>query len=174
MRLDSPSQAKHNLSLKYPFFGVPVSVHTISELDCDVISFTEGQQLRYCGFGAKFEEVIIKGNPGEMKVNHSALEYHVEWFTYLLTKFIAYYVKNNQIVAVARCGFLSTLVGDALNSVSYYSMQNDPVVSKASELLRLGLMPSPEEVRAGKVKRFLASIPGPEILMELCIGFAFC
>ena len=30
-------------------------------------------------------------------------------------------------------------------------MQNDPVVSKASELLRLGLMPSPDEVRAGKV-----------------------
>jgi hypothetical protein len=30
-------------------------------------------------------------------------------------------------------------------------MQNDPVVSKASELLRLGLMPSAEELRAGKV-----------------------
>lgn len=30
-------------------------------------------------------------------------------------------------------------------------MQNDPVVSKASELLRLGLMPSPEEVKSGKV-----------------------
>lgn len=30
-------------------------------------------------------------------------------------------------------------------------MQRDPVVSKASELLRLGLMPSPEELRAGKV-----------------------
>ena len=31
------------------------------------------------------------------------------------------------------------------------SMQRDPVVSKASELLRLGLMPSPDELRAGKV-----------------------
>ena len=31
------------------------------------------------------------------------------------------------------------------------SMQNDPVVSKASELLRLGLMPSVEEIKAGKV-----------------------
>ena len=30
-------------------------------------------------------------------------------------------------------------------------MQNDPVVSKASELLRLGLMPSVEEIKAGKV-----------------------
>ncbi|KAF8907349.1 flavoprotein [Gymnopilus junonius] len=72
----------------------------------------QGQQLRYCGLGAKFEEVIVKGDPGELK-------------------FIAYYVKGGKIVAVS-------------------SMQNDPVVSKASELLRLGLMPSPEEVRAGK------------------------
>lgn len=31
-------------------------------------------------------------------------------------------------------------------------MQNDPVVSKASELLRLGLMPSPQEVKDGKVR----------------------
>lgn len=30
-------------------------------------------------------------------------------------------------------------------------MQNDPVVSKASELLRLDLMPSVEEIKAGKV-----------------------
>lgn len=34
-------------------------------------------------------------------------------------------------------------------------MQRDPVVSKASELLRLGLMPSPEELRAGKVRLLL-------------------
>ncbi|KAG5721933.1 putative flavoprotein C26F1.14C [Termitomyces sp. T112] len=46
-------------------------------------------------------------------------------------KFIAYYGRHGRIVAVA-------------------SMQNDPVVSQASELLRLGLMPSLEEVRAGK------------------------
>lgn len=31
------------------------------------------------------------------------------------------------------------------------SMQRDPVVSKASELLRLNLMPSPSELRQGKV-----------------------
>lgn len=31
------------------------------------------------------------------------------------------------------------------------SMQNDPVVSAASELLRLGLMPSLEDIKAGKV-----------------------
>ncbi|KIK96468.1 hypothetical protein PAXRUDRAFT_825928 [Paxillus rubicundulus Ve08.2h10] len=72
----------------------------------------QGQQLRYCGFGAGYDDVILNGDPGEMK-------------------FIAYYVKGGQVVAVA-------------------SMQNDPVVSKASELLRLGLMPSADEVRAGK------------------------
>ncbi|KAF8623679.1 hypothetical protein AX17_007377 [Amanita inopinata Kibby_2008] len=71
----------------------------------------QGQQLRYCGVGHQYDDVIIKGNPEEMK-------------------FIAYYVKQGKIVAVA-------------------SMQNDPVVSKASELLRLGLMPTPDEVRAG-------------------------
>ncbi|ESK86596.1 rhodocoxin reductase [Moniliophthora roreri MCA 2997] len=72
----------------------------------------QGQQLRYCGYGVGFDDVIIKGDPNEMK-------------------FIAYYVKQGKIVAVA-------------------SMQNDPVVSKASELLRLGLMPSPDEIRDGK------------------------
>ncbi|KAJ7650683.1 hypothetical protein FB45DRAFT_888492 [Roridomyces roridus] len=46
-------------------------------------------------------------------------------------KFIAYYIKGGKVVAVA-------------------TMQNDPVVSMSSELLRLGLMPSPEELRAGK------------------------
>ncbi|KAK7454476.1 Apoptosis-inducing factor 1 [Stygiomarasmius scandens] len=72
----------------------------------------QGQQLRYCGYGVGYEDVIMNGDPGEMK-------------------FIAYYVKGGKVVAVA-------------------SMQNDPVVSKSSELLRLGLMPSPDELRAGK------------------------
>ncbi|EGN99078.1 hypothetical protein SERLA73DRAFT_181877 [Serpula lacrymans var. lacrymans S7.3] len=72
----------------------------------------QGQQLRYCGLGSGYDDIIINGNPDEMK-------------------FIAYYVKAGNVVAVS-------------------SMQNDPVVSKASELLRLELMPSPEELRAGK------------------------
>jgi NADPH-dependent 2,4-dienoyl-CoA reductase/sulfur reductase-like enzyme/nitrite reductase/ring-hydroxylating ferredoxin subunit len=72
----------------------------------------QGQQLRYCGTGAGYDDVIIKGDPNAMK-------------------FIAYYVKTGKVVAVA-------------------SMQNDPVVIKASELLRLGLMPSAEELRGGK------------------------
>jgi apoptosis-inducing factor 3 len=45
-------------------------------------------------------------------------------------KFVAYYVKAGKIIAIS-------------------SMQSDPVAMKASELLRLGLMPSPEEIRAG-------------------------
>ncbi|THH19824.1 hypothetical protein EW146_g1420 [Bondarzewia mesenterica] len=72
----------------------------------------QGQQLRYCGVGAGYDDIIIKGDPAEMK-------------------FIAYYIKSGKVVAVA-------------------SMQNDPVVSKASELLRLDLMPLPEELKAGK------------------------
>ncbi|KAK7032856.1 hypothetical protein R3P38DRAFT_2919316 [Favolaschia claudopus] len=46
-------------------------------------------------------------------------------------KFIAYYIKSGKVIAVA-------------------TMQNDPVCSAASELLRLGLMPTVEELRAGK------------------------
>ncbi|KAI0067379.1 flavoprotein [Artomyces pyxidatus] len=72
----------------------------------------QGQQLRYCGVGAGYDDIYIKGDPAEMK-------------------FIAYYITKGKVIAVA-------------------SMQNDPVVSKASELLRLGLMPSADEIKAGK------------------------
>ncbi|KAL1668337.1 hypothetical protein GGF50DRAFT_46647 [Schizophyllum commune] len=73
--------------------------------------FWSGQGVRYCGLGAKFEEVIVQGDPS--------------------SKFVAYYVKGGKIVAVA-------------------SMKTDPVVSHCSELLRLELMPTPEEIKAGK------------------------
>jgi len=72
----------------------------------------QGQQLRYCGVGAGFDDVIVDGNLDELK-------------------FVVYYVKQDKVVAVA-------------------SMQRDPVVSKASELLRLGLMPTPAELKGGK------------------------
>ncbi|KAI0032524.1 flavoprotein [Vararia minispora EC-137] len=72
----------------------------------------QGQQLRYCGIDTSYDNVIIKGDPNEMK-------------------FIAYYVNAGKIIAVA-------------------TMQHDPIVSKAAELFRLGLMPTPDEVRAGK------------------------
>ncbi|KAF9648828.1 hypothetical protein BDM02DRAFT_3143619 [Thelephora ganbajun] len=71
----------------------------------------QGQNLRYCGIGAGYDDVIINGDLDELK-------------------FIAYYVKEGAIVAVA-------------------SMQNDPIVSRASELMRLGLMPSAQQVRGG-------------------------
>ncbi|KAF9453451.1 hypothetical protein P691DRAFT_800718 [Macrolepiota fuliginosa MF-IS2] len=73
---------------------------------------TQGQQLRYCGIGHGYDEVIIKGDPNEMK-------------------FIAYYVKNGHVIAAS-------------------SMQNDPVVVKVAELLRLNAMPTPEELKGGK------------------------
>ncbi|CCO29027.1 Putative flavoprotein C26F1,14C [Rhizoctonia solani AG-1 IB] len=46
-------------------------------------------------------------------------------------KFVAYYTKGDKVTAVS-------------------SMQNDPIVSKCSELMRLELMPSASEIRAGK------------------------
>ncbi|EKM78680.1 hypothetical protein AGABI1DRAFT_85596 [Agaricus bisporus var. burnettii JB137-S8] len=46
-------------------------------------------------------------------------------------KFIAFHVENGSVVAVS-------------------SMQNDPIVTKSSQLLKVGLMPTPEELRAGK------------------------
>lgn len=53
-------------------------------------------------------------------------------------------------------------------------MQNDPVVSKASELLRLGLMPTPEEVRAGKVRRIFFSVGFCVVVLTRgVLGFAF-
>ncbi|CAE6511221.1 unnamed protein product [Rhizoctonia solani] len=72
----------------------------------------QGQQLRYCGIGIGYDDIIIKGNPEEMK-------------------FVAYYVKGERVIAVS-------------------SMQNDPIVSKSSELMRLELMPSASELRTGK------------------------
>ena len=44
-----------------------------------------------------------------------------------------------------------------------HSMQNDPVVSKASELLRLGLMPSVDAIKAGLVSQ-------PYITLPCCSG----
>ena len=49
-----------------------------------------------------------------------------------VNQFVAYYFKAGKVVAIA-------------------SMQADPVVTKVSELLRLGLTPSAEEIKAGRV-----------------------
>lgn len=45
---------------------------------------------------------------------------------------MAYYIKGNQVVALA-------------------SMGNDPIMSKTSELMRLGLMPTAQEIKSGAV-----------------------
>lgn len=58
---------RSNLSSRFPSFGALVCCMSLTSVPYS-ISYSEGQQLRYCGLGAKFEEVIIKGDPGEMKV----------------------------------------------------------------------------------------------------------
>lgn len=65
--------------------------------------------MRYCGVGAKYEEVIIKGNLDELKV------IQIQPFDHLIPRlalkslfqFIAYYVKGGKIVAVATYVFHS-------------------------------------------------------------------
>jgi len=47
-------------------------------------------------------------------------------------QFVAYYLKAGKVVAIC-------------------SMGNDPVMSKSSELMRLGFMPSAEEIKNGVV-----------------------
>ena len=43
-------------------------------------------------------------------------------------------------------------------------MQNDPVVSKASQLLHLGLMPSAELIKAGQVRSLVFMLyPGAQM-----------
>lgn len=37
---------------------------------------SEGQQLRYCGFGVGFDDVIIKGDPSQMKVGETFWSMH--------------------------------------------------------------------------------------------------
>jgi hypothetical protein len=35
----------------------------------------EGQQLRYCGYGAKHDDIFIKGDPNELKVFDYPLDF---------------------------------------------------------------------------------------------------
>jgi hypothetical protein len=90
----------------------------------------EGQQLRYVGLAASFDDVIVTGNPAEMKARRSPRP-RLRPLTRAAPQFVGYYVKDGKVIAVS-------------------SMQNDPVASKASELFRLGRFPSPDEIRAGK------------------------
>lgn len=73
----------------------------------------QGGQLRYCGHTREgFDEVILKGQPEE-------------------AKFVAYYTKGDEIVAVA-------------------SMGMDPVVMKCAELMRRGEMLSKTQISGGE------------------------
>lgn len=49
-------------------FGAPVRFERCTRDITDNVSL-EGQQLRYCGLGVDYDDVIIHGNPGEMKVS---------------------------------------------------------------------------------------------------------
>ncbi|GCC23662.1 hypothetical protein chiPu_0002060 [Chiloscyllium punctatum] len=63
-------------------------------------TFFFGKSLRYAGYGAGFEEVIIQGNKDELK-------------------FVAFYIKEDKVVAVA-------------------SLNYDPVVAQVAEVLASG------------------------------------
>ena len=70
----------------------------------------------------------------------------------MTVQFVAYYFKAGQVVAVARyIHFLVTELEYAINHNGIYSMQADPLVIKCSELMRLGLMPSAQEIKNGVV-----------------------
>lgn len=55
-----------------PFKKVPIfwsaRKSSCSGPQFQLTSFVEGQQLRYCGIGVGYDDIIIKGNPEEMKV----------------------------------------------------------------------------------------------------------
>eukprot|EP00922_Rhytidocystis_sp_ex-Travisia-forbesii_P021377 GHVS01031316.1.p1 GENE.GHVS01031316.1~~GHVS01031316.1.p1 ORF type:complete len:520 (+),score=96.44 GHVS01031316.1:401-1960(+) len=70
-----------------------------------------GKSVRYAGYAADFDEVLCEGD--------------VEKYT-----FVAYYIKNNKICAVA-------------------SMGRDPIAVGVCEAFKQNLMPSVEEVRIG-------------------------
>eukprot|EP00744_Colponema_vietnamica_P004209 GILI01006321.1.p1 GENE.GILI01006321.1~~GILI01006321.1.p1 ORF type:complete len:644 (-),score=270.29 GILI01006321.1:147-2021(-) len=71
-----------------------------------------GKGIRYAGYASGFDDVIYHGD--------------VE-----AQKFVAYYVKDSKVVAVA-------------------SMQSDPAAVLAAEALKLGIMPDPEDLRSNK------------------------
>jgi len=50
-----------------PSFKVYLSIW-FAEVDVVSVSVVEGQNLRYCGIGAGYDDVIIDGNLDELKV----------------------------------------------------------------------------------------------------------
>ncbi|PWW75622.1 hypothetical protein C7212DRAFT_325504 [Tuber magnatum] len=71
-----------------------------------------GSQLRYCGATPKgYDDIVLHGNPDE-------------------AKFIAYYTKGQDVVAVA-------------------TMQKDPYMTHCAELMRRKMMPTKDEIVGG-------------------------
>lgn len=72
-----------------------------------------GGQLRYCGNTVNgYDDLILQGEPEN-------------------NKFVAFYTKGEEVVAVA-------------------TMSTDPVMVKSAELMRLGKMPSKSDIKGGK------------------------
>lgn len=92
-----------------------------------------GKGLRYIGTGAGFDDIYTDGNPSELKVSLSIHDETVE----ADQQFASYQAKNGKVTAVT-------------------TMQRDPIVAKASELLRLNLMPSLDEIKNGKVSSYFS------------------
>lgn len=118
---------------------------------------SEGQQLRYCGSGFGYDDIIIKGNPDDMKVCLPVSRVdEMHWCGNIVHCLLR---QRRQSHCCIHVSVLLVRVICMIWHTNLVSMQNDPVVSKASELLRLGAMPSPDELRSGKVgcKSFLGS-----------------
>lgn len=62
-------RVKVSLSSRCRCSGVPVScIIVITLLKFLILPFIEGQQLRYCGVGAGYDDIIIDGSLDDLKV----------------------------------------------------------------------------------------------------------
>ena len=59
----------HNRLRRFPFFGALVCLFPQKYLRSGFNVFSEGQQLRYCGLGHGYDDIFVKGNPGDLKVS---------------------------------------------------------------------------------------------------------
>jgi hypothetical protein len=131
-QLEGPSPARENRSRRSPSFGANVSDHKYKSAWGSILVFFISEGLRYAGLGGKanYDETFIKGNPSEGKV--CAPSSSSSRLILSTCQFVAYYFKDNKVAAIC-------------------SMGNDPIMSKTSELMRLGLMPSAQEIKGGIV-----------------------
>jgi hypothetical protein len=64
------SEGSNSPLSRYPSSGVLVCAGNLTDILTHFDMLAEGQQLRYCGVGADFEEVIIQGNSDDLKVSN--------------------------------------------------------------------------------------------------------